>query len=67
MKDNKLPHFPFFARDWLTDTRVMLMDLPRGLHKASLLPVARRGDTQRREATGHPLRDDRRDLRADLA
>ena len=27
MKDNKLPHFPFFARDWLTDTRVMLMDL----------------------------------------
>ena len=27
MKDNKLPHFPFYARDWLTDTRVMLMDL----------------------------------------
>ena len=27
MKDNKLPHFPFFARDWLTDERVMLMDL----------------------------------------
>ena len=27
MKDTKLPHFPFFARDWLTDERVMLMTL----------------------------------------
>ena len=27
MKDPKLPHFPFFARDWLTDERVMLMTL----------------------------------------
>jgi len=27
MKDTKLPHFPFYARDWLTDERVMLMTL----------------------------------------
>lgn len=26
-RDTKLPHFPFYARDWLTDEKVMLMGL----------------------------------------